>query len=240
MNPDIESFMSLFPTSPLAHTYLSLYHTPLYSLLAIACDTWVFGKKITPPSAFYAQQACLKIWSSRLAAAQATHHACQILSVTLSQPIVMTPESGINNTQSLSDYWSLYTSALICWAFGNRYQNSGSNGSNHNPALSLNSATPTNSLSRSSSTTELRSPEDVASLMEETRLKAMAYVNAMLEFSVEELLTGKASVKADTQSVVEAVRARLEMESTGSKCGLLVDACVVLGKIKDAGRGKWF
>lgn len=68
----------------------------------------------------------------------------------------------------------------------------------------------------------------------------MAYVNAMLEFSVEELLTGRASVKADTQAVVEAVRWRLEVESVGGRSGLLVDACVVLGKIKEGGKGKWF
>jgi hypothetical protein len=68
----------------------------------------------------------------------------------------------------------------------------------------------------------------------------MVYINAMLEFSVEDLLTGKAYIKADTQSVIEAVRWRLESEGTGGKSGLLVDALGVLGKIRDGGRGRWF
>lgn len=236
INPDIAQFMDLFPTSPLAHTYLSLYHTPLHSLLAIAGDTWVFAKKITPPSAFHAAQACLKIWSTSLAAAQATHHACRVLESALSQPLALSTD-GTNTTLCLSDYWSLYVAALTCWAFGNRYQNSGSN-SHPQPhtshTLSISHAqTPT---SRSSSTT----PVDDLSHAEETRIKAMGYVNAMLEFRAEELLTGRASVKADTQAVVEAVRWRLEGESVGARSGLLVDACVVLGKIKEGGKGKWF
>jgi hypothetical protein len=231
INPEIQNFMSLFPVSPLAQTYLSLYHTPLHSLLAIAGDTWVFAKKITPPSAFHAAQACLKIWSTSLAAAQATHHACQVLASMLSQPLAMSTDKMPESTLCLSDYWSLYVCALTCWAFGNRYQNSGSNATNH-----LNASTPSTSLSRSSSTT----PVDDISLQEETRVKAMGYVEAMLAFSVEELLTSKACVKAETQAVIEAVRWKLDGENTGARSGLLVDAVVVLGKIKEGGKGKWF
>ena len=244
-NAGIDNFMSLFHTSPLAHTYLSLYHTPLHSLLAIACDTWVFGKKITPPSAFHAAQACLKIWSTSLTAARATHHACQVLSAALSQPLESTNNCGNNNnnnnnTQSLSNYWSLYTAALTCWAFGNRYQTSGSNAPNR--SASLNPTTPTaGSLPRSSSrSSELGSAVDT-SIAEENRRKALSYVTKMLGFSSpEELLTAKACVRADTQGVIEAVKQRLELETVGSKCGLLIDAVVVLGKIRNAGRGSWF
>lgn len=58
----ITSLKGLFPTSTLANIYLALYHTPLHDLLAIAGDTWVFGRKITPRSAFDSAQLRLKSW----------------------------------------------------------------------------------------------------------------------------------------------------------------------------------
>jgi hypothetical protein len=123
----------------------------------------------------------------------------------------------------ICDYWSLYISALICWAFGNRYQ----------------SALP---IARSNSSTNLSADADDATPtpVEDARSKGLVYVNNMLALNVEELLTSKASFKGDTAGVIDAVRQRLELESTGNKSSLLVDAIGVLNKIRVGGRGKWF
>ena len=219
--------MALLPNSPQAHTYLALYHTPLHDLLAIAGDTWVFAQKITPPSAFHAAQSRLKTWSTSLAAAQATHHACQILSESLTQSWVSSSDDHSNTTHCISDYWSIYVSALICWAFGHRYQNS--------------SSATGGTLSRSNSSTAIGAMDiDEATASDTAQLKAVKYANDILELDVEELLTSKAAVKCDTTGIIEAVRQRLEFESVGNKSGLLVDAVTVLTKIKEGGRTKWF
>lgn len=225
-HPDVQNFMDLCPTSPHTLTYLALYNTPLHSLLAVAGDTWVFAQKITP-SEFQGAQIRLKAWSTTFAAAQATHHACQVLSQVISQPIPPKSSDGRLNTGfCISDYWSLYVSALICWAFGHKYQNAG------NP-----------SLSRSSSDGEITTVTvDMNALHEEARLKALSYTSAMLDLSVEELWTSKATAntKGDTCGLIDAVRHRLEIESVGNKSGHLVDAVVVLSKIKKGIRVKWF
>jgi hypothetical protein len=233
VHPAIENFMTLFPNSLQAHTYLALYHTPLHDLLAIAGDTWVFAQKITPPSAFHAAQARLKIWSTSLAAAQATHHACQILSKLLTQSWTSSADECSSTVHCISDYWSIYVSALICWAFGHRYQNSG--------------GVVGGTLSRSNSSTAIGAMDvDESAFSDTVQHKAVKYANDILELDVEQLLTSKATVKCDTTGVIEAVRQRLESESVGNKSGLLVDAVTVLTKIKeggrtkDGGRTKWF
>ena len=224
MDSSIMSLQTLFPTSPLAHSYLALNHTPLHDLLAIAGDTWVFGKKITPPEAFHSAQSRLKQWSSSLAAAAATQHACHVISTVL-QPQSLEPNC-------VSDYWALYTAALICWAFGHRYSSSSS------------SAAP-GSLSRTNSSTVINdSTMDIDSPLtsspDEAKLKAIKYVNGMLELGTEDLLTSKASIRGDTVGVIDAVRSRLEIDGVGSKCMMIVDAILVLTRIKEGGRGKWF
>lgn len=40
-------------------------------------------------------------------------------------------------------------------------------------------------------------------------------------------------------AVVQVVKQRLDIEGVGGKCGLLVDATIVLGQILDRG-GRWF
>ncbi|KAH7356557.1 hypothetical protein BKA65DRAFT_547948 [Rhexocercosporidium sp. MPI-PUGE-AT-0058] len=230
MHPDIENFVDLFPTTPLAHSYMALYHTPLHSLLAVAGDTWIFAQKISPASAFQAAQSRLKTWSTSLAAAQATHHACQILSQGLSQPLTFSPDGTMASPFCcIADYWSLYVSALICWAFGHRYQNLAANGTSAN-------------LTRSSSSTEIRAMDtDETPLSNDLRLKVLTYTNGMLEHPVEELLTSKARMKGETAGIIDAVRQRLEIESVGNKCGMLVDAIVVLTKLrKSSSKTHWF
>ncbi|TVY13835.1 hypothetical protein LARI1_G008400 [Lachnellula arida] len=219
-HPGVASLETLFPTSPLALTYLALNHTPLHDLLAIAGDTWIFGKKITPPSAFTDASQRLKIWSSSIAAAQATQHACRVLSLTLNcQPSCIT------------DYWSVYVSVLICWAFGHRFQTSISAGGS-------------GTLSRNNSSSALSSMDDDGAQVQsadDVRLKALTYIEGMLALSVEDLLVNHtASLKGDTSGVIVAVRQRLELESVGGTCSLLVDCIGVLSKISKSGKGKWF
>lgn len=81
----VANLRNLFPDSPQAHAYLALHHTPLHDLLAVAGEAWVFARKVTPPSAFRSAQARLKIWSTSLAAATATQHACRLLSLAFPQ-----------------------------------------------------------------------------------------------------------------------------------------------------------
>jgi hypothetical protein len=216
------SLQTLFPTSPLAHSYLALNHTPLHDLLAIAGDTWVFGKKITPPEAFHSAMSRVKQWSISLAAAAATQHACQVIAT------VLQPESPQLNC--VSDYWALYTAALICWAFGHR--------------KSLSSTTP-GSLSRVNSSpavsdSNIEVDSFNGSSPHEVRLNALKYINRILELGTEDLLTSKASTRGDTDGVIDAVRSRLEVEGVGNKCMMIVDAIMVLTRIKEGGRGKWF
>ncbi|TVY43321.1 Zinc finger protein [Lachnellula subtilissima] len=221
-HPGVASLETLFSTSPLALTYLALNHTPLHDLLAIAGDTWIFGKKITPPSAFNDALQRIKIWSSSIAAAQATQHACRVLSLTL-------------NCQAncITDYWSVYVCVLICWAFGHRFQTSKSTSGNGSATIS-----------RSNSSSALSAMDDDGPQVQsadEVRLKAFTYIEGMLALGVEDLLVNQtASLKGDTSGVIAAVRQRLELESVGGTCSLLVDCIGILSKISKSGKGKWF
>jgi hypothetical protein len=234
--PSITRFSTLFPAVPLAHAYLALHHTPLHDLLAIAGDTWVFAQKITPPSAFHAAQSRLKSWSSSLAAAAATQHACRVLQCSLSTTYnpshrsstlaVVDPGQACGGV-GVSDYWSSYIAALICWAFGHRYQSSGGG---------------SGLMSRTNSSTVIAMDLDIESLQtaEDARIKALAYATAMAEMDIEESLTSKAHMRSETSGVIDAVKNQLEIDGAGAKCGMLVDAVGVLNRIKEGGRGKWF
>lgn len=82
--------------------------------------------------------------------------------------------------------------------------------------------------------TQVQSADDV-------RLKALTYIEGMLALGVEDLLVNHtASLKGDTSGVIAAVRLRLELESVGGTCSLLVDCIGVLSKISKSGKGKWF
>jgi hypothetical protein len=224
--PNIENLMDLFSRSPLANTYFALYYTPLYDLLSVTGDTWVFGQKVPSPSMFQSAQAHVKTWCSSPSAAQATHYACRILSDSLSQSSGAAQDNHTESTAGISDYWSLYIATLITWAFHHKYQTSGGSGSG--------------TLSRSNSSTALGSVDVDAPVSDDARIKALTYANGMLVLDVEDLIANKANPKAETLSVIDAVRHRLEIESVGSRCGLLVDAIGVLKKLSQGRRGKWF
>jgi len=227
----VSKISQLFPDDLLGRTCLSLYYTPLFDLLAIAGDTWVFAQKITPPSDFHAARSRLKAWSSSFAAAAATQHACHILQSLLSSPYKPTSTDPENTVRGVcvSEYWPLYIAALICWAFGHRYQNSSS---------------ASGQISRAALSSAVAMDVDAERLQphQEARISALTYATSMLELGVEDLLTNKASMRGDTSAVVDAVKARLELDSVGSQCMMLDDAVGVLRRIKESGvgKGKWF
>jgi hypothetical protein len=57
-----ERINALFPTCPIANTYLALHHTPLRDLLAVGGDSWVFSQKVLPATSFHEHQKRLKMW----------------------------------------------------------------------------------------------------------------------------------------------------------------------------------
>jgi len=211
--------MTFFPTSPLAQSYLALSYTPLHDLLAIAGDTWIFGKKITPPSAFHEASKRLKMWSSSPAAAQATLYACRVLSLNLT--------GQTNGVECITDYWGLYVAVLICWAFGHRFQTTAGGSGN---------------ISRNSSSEALNAMNvDEAQSTNEARLKALAYIDGMLALDVNRLLQkNTASLKGNTSGVIATIRQRLERDSVGGACSMLIDCIGVLSKISKTGKGNWF
>jgi hypothetical protein len=212
--------MTFFPASTLAQIYLALSYTPLQDLLAIAGDTWIFGKKITPPSAFHDASIRLKAWSSSPAAAQATLYACRVLSLTLT--------GQTNGVECITDYWGLYVAVLICWAFGHRFQTT---------------AGGSGSISRNSSSEALSAMDvdEAHQLTDEAQLKALAYIDGMLALDVKDLLQkNTASLKGDTSGVIATIRQRLERDSVGGACSMLVDCIGVLSKISKTGKGNWF
>lgn len=76
---------------------------------------------------------------------------------------------------------------------------------------------------------------------DEARLKALAYIDAMLALDIKDLLQkNTGSLKGDTSGVIAAVRQRLERNSVGGACSMLVDCIGVLSKISKIGKGNWF
>ncbi|QSZ31618.1 hypothetical protein DSL72_001185 [Monilinia vaccinii-corymbosi] len=220
----IQKLVTLFPASPMVHTYLALYHTPLRELLAVSGDTWVFSQKMTDKTHFREAQSRLKAWSSSLAAATATHHACRILLSEFSTP---NASSSVHNRSlpslDLSHYWSLNVAALICWAFGHRIQ--GGSGTSSQNTLDTH---PDIDFETSPGSSEI------------ARLKALTYLNHMLELDVKDLLTSKATMRGETCSIIDAVCTQLEIENLGGHCMALVDSILVLTRLRRSGRGKWF
>lgn len=223
----LANLMDSFPTSSLAQTYLALHHTPLHDLLAIAGDTWIFGQKVTPPSAFHDAQLRLKTWSSSVSAAQATHHACRILSLELCRSCSHERNYYEDGLGFMSRYWSLYIATLICWAFGHRYQPSRSG--------SLTRSSSFTAISESDTDGHCQSPSLI-----DAQLKTTNYVNSMLELGTEDLLTNRATMRGETSAIIDAVRHSLRINGPGDKCSMLVDCIGVLDKLSKTGKGKWF
>jgi hypothetical protein len=136
----------LFPNCPVANTYLALHHTPLHDLLAVSGESWVFSHKLLQESSFAEQKKRLRQWSNSPKAAAAVGYACRALHAFTSQGNVaggsvygtddgsdvddgaMDWDGRVQRRwrDDMSDYWSMYVCALICWAFGHQAQAAGS------------------------------------------------------------------------------------------------------------------
>ncbi|KAH8820992.1 fungal-specific transcription factor domain-containing protein [Xylogone sp. PMI_703] len=215
VNPTIDTLSAAFPYTSLGHMYLALYHTPLQDLLAVAGETWVFSKKLTPPKTFDDARVRLRSWASSLAAASAAHHACIVLQSSLLDQSSW--DQRRSRPRLVSEYWSLYTATLICWAFGHRCR--------HPHSLSISTS---------------HSEPSADSLSEHLRRRAFTYTKTMLQLSVEDLVTNKATMRGDTSAVMETVRAHLQEDAANGRCMMLVDAVCVLDRIREGGNGRWF
>jgi hypothetical protein len=233
--PTVEIIMTTFRNESKMNAFLMFYYIPLQDLLAIAGDTWVFGRKISQASAFHAAQSRLKTWSSSRAAAAATQCACRILQAEITQHVPRSafhaPNDQVGRLEGcISDYWVLYIASLVCWAFGHRYQTSG--GSARDTAGGSTFSRDSGGISEPDSAIDVTSSGYAEA-------RAMEYLKKMLEPRVEELLTSSFSGRGDTGSVLQVVKLRLEKEGGRSSSGMLSDAIRCLNKVAQSG-GKWF
>lgn len=225
--PIISKLVNLFPNFQNAHAYLALHHTPLHELLALTGSTWVLGKKLTDQEEIDRIDPLIKHWTNSLAAAQATWHACHVLQLCLSQPI----DSSIA-CMAVCEYWSIYTSTLICWAFGHRTSLNRQRAAQTIPTGSGNTAANT---SRRSSCTMVEDDADDA------KSQALVYVRAMLAVNADQMdHLFLEPMRGDTMPLLQAVRVRLDIEAIEGqgRCAMLTDACGVLDRLIEG--GKWF
>jgi hypothetical protein len=212
----IKTLTTLFPQFIHTQGYLALYHTPLHQLLSLTGNTWLFGQKLTSHSDIDATPKAVAQWASSPAAAQATWHACHLL-----RHIFKNVSDVDKPFRGVSEYWFLYTSTLIVWAFGYRPSNL--------PA-SVSSST---SISRRASSVTLAA-EDSADI----KSAALAWAEAMIDLMPEHLINSQ--LRTETGPAIDAARLRLQQEAVMShgRSGMLLDACGVLDRIREGRR--WF
>ncbi|KLP06041.1 Uncharacterized protein LW94_1880 [Fusarium fujikuroi] len=119
--------LRVFPDSAAASTYLALHYTPLYYLLSVSGQSWVFNKKVTDFNIFAEHQRLLGEWCKSSTAAIATVFAARALSIFLNLKASSdqgedrkgkSNEQQVVHWKDISDYWGVYVCSLICWAFG--------------------------------------------------------------------------------------------------------------------------
>ena len=108
--------LSSFPLSDSTHHALLLAtHTPILSLLIVAAESWLFGRKVTSSNTWTLAKTELRIWVNSEAAEKATWHAGQLLRNVFGN----SKEQGENGPgMGLHEQWCLYLAALVCWAYG--------------------------------------------------------------------------------------------------------------------------
>ncbi|KAK2768655.1 hypothetical protein FQN54_000511 [Arachnomyces sp. PD_36] len=112
------------------HALLASKNTPLLSLLTVSGESWLFNRKLPQQSEFRAAKEKLRAWASDTEAARkAVWHAVRVLEFAFNYPETTTGSSlesylqgpttkAANPLSMLHTNWALYTSALICWAYG--------------------------------------------------------------------------------------------------------------------------
>jgi hypothetical protein len=208
----IKTITTLFPQFIHTQAYLALYHTPLHQLLSLTGNTWLFGQKLTDRDDFVKNiLQTVKSWASSPAAALATWHACHLLRHTIKS------SSGPGEPfRGVTEYWFLYTSTLIVWAFGYR------------PSTLSVSTSSSASMSRRASSATLASEEQA-----DIKSAALAWTEAMIDLRPENLINSQ--LRTETRPVIEATRLRLqeEAEMSHGRSGMLLDACGVLDRIRE-------
>ncbi|KAI1816243.1 hypothetical protein GGS20DRAFT_245829 [Poronia punctata] len=221
----IERMLYMFPTSPVANTYLALHHTPLSDLLAVSGDSWVFTKKILDRNEFKRCKVSVHSWSSSAYAGVASMFAAKALRGFLDPDTddedddddEVTPNShgqlenewqrGIeSNMSNISDYWALYTCALILWAVAQRPTRGGGSSA---PTLASNPS---------------GDGEDV-------EREAKAWLRMVASLSPENAMINVQG-RREALRALSVVRKKLEDETIGRKSRLLVDAVRVLKSLE--------
>lgn len=108
------------------HALLAARNTPLLSLLTVSGESWLYNRKLPQKSEFRAAKDKLRAWAPDTEAARkAVWHAVRVLEFAFIHPeasnstALLQPSTTMNNPLSmLHANWALYTSALICWAYG--------------------------------------------------------------------------------------------------------------------------
>lgn len=200
----------LFPTSAVANTYLALHHTPLYTLLLVSGDSWVFNEKIIDLKLFIRHKKALNEWQKSGSAAVATTFAARALKGFLGLAYSLEgKESNLTPTQlrsssswkDISDYWGFYVCALICWAFGHAEKR------------------------------DLKAKPG----SKETTLKLLLTVAGMEPGEVQMLPN-----KYEAHGVVTLARAELEAQCLGRRNFLLADAVDALKVLEQKDDWEWF
>ncbi|KAK2035868.1 hypothetical protein LZ31DRAFT_619715 [Colletotrichum somersetense] len=222
--PETFRMANIFPDCPVANTYLALHHTPLYDLLAVSGDSWIFSQKVVQPKSFVEHQKRLRNWCDSSDAAVAVVFACRALraftehgSAEENQEDSDSDSDDDNDVSAwamsrprmwkddISDYWGMYVCALICWAYGHRASRGDA---------------PEGSELGGCDNTAIRWIRTVASM----RAKDVARLRS----------------KEDAMPVVSLVRRWLDVDCLGGRSRLYVDAVGVLKKLGEGINWKWF
>jgi hypothetical protein len=210
----VKQISVLFPTLPIANTYLALHFTPLHDLLAVSGDTWRFAKKMLKADEFKQAQISVRSWSSSVHAGAASIFAAKALLAFLdtndndmlnNQTWTENWQRGMEwNRSNISDYWALYVCALVCWAPDHRRRRAA--GSSANSDLSFNLAAGGNN---------------------QVEQEAKGWLKMVASSSAEDVMQNVRG-RRKVLGVIPMVRKRLEDEVVGCKSKLLVDSVRVL------------
>lgn len=106
-------------------------HTPIPTLLAVAAESWLFGRKVQDLGVWTEAKVRLRRWVLSEAASRAVWHAGFVLRAVVvgggggeGEETVDggVEEGGVRRSESLGlglhGEWCVYVAALVCWAYG--------------------------------------------------------------------------------------------------------------------------